>query len=98
MSAPGEVLDATLDAINALSDVDGFGPWREVGPIEWQRICEKHTHATAYIEISTSGDAIEIAHLVADPNPEADRPQFDSGAAADRARDIALDCSLEVTP
>ena len=98
MSAPDEILDSVLDVINEMPNVDGHGAWREVGPLEWQRICEKHTHAVAYIEISTPGDEIEIAHLVADPDPEANKPVFDDGAAADRAREIALDCSLGVTP
>lgn len=86
MSDTAEAVDALLDAINE-HQLDGYGPWREVGPQEWERANGRL--AAAYVEITLPGGDSEAAHLVADP--EDARPVFDPGAAADRARDAAID-------
>ncbi|NKU91719.1 hypothetical protein [Prescottella equi] len=81
-----EALDDLLDALPA---VDGFFPWREVGPEEWQRA--HSTHATAYLEVVSPRGESTAAHLVAPPDYTPNLPQFDDGAAADRAHDAAVD-------
>ncbi|MBM4468196.1 hypothetical protein GS504_24245 [Rhodococcus hoagii] len=79
-----EALDELLEA---LPQLDGFEPWCEVGPEQWQR--SHGSHATAYIEFTGPGSDSTAAHLIALPtNPT---PVFDDGAAADRAHDAAVD-------
>ena len=91
MSNPTEAADALLDAINQ-HEIDGFGPWREVGPEEWARIAPNGTaHATAYLEIVIPGEDSELVHLVADLLP-VETPVFRSDFAdPDRAHDARID-------
>ncbi|NKV19229.1 hypothetical protein GS913_06535 [Rhodococcus hoagii] len=86
MSAP-DALDALDDVLEALPQIDGFEPWRQVGPRE--HTDSFRTHATAYVEITAPGHESAVEHLIALPtNPT---PVFDDGAAADRAHDAAVD-------
>lgn len=94
MSTPTEAADALLDVLNE-HELDGCGPWREVGPEEWSRIAARRDGATAYLEIVAPGTEPEAMHLVADREP-VETPTFDDGAAADRARETALDVELGV--
>lgn len=79
-----EALDELLEA---LPQLDGFEPWREVGPELWQRA--HGSHATAYIEFTGPGSGSTAAHLIALPTNTI--PEFDDGAAADCAHDAAVD-------
>jgi len=84
-----EALDALLDA---LPQIDGFEPWREVGPDEW--FAARATHLTAVLEIVPPNSESTAAHLIARPdNP---RPEFDDGAAADRSHDAVVDRQIGV--
>ncbi|NKU16278.1 hypothetical protein GS928_24890 [Rhodococcus hoagii] len=58
-------------------------------PREWQRA--HSTHATAYLEVVSPRGESTAAHLVAPPDYTPNLPQFDDGAAADRAHDAAVD-------
>ncbi|MFF2026597.1 hypothetical protein [Rhodococcus koreensis] len=90
MSDSSEILDALLDAINDAGQLDGYSVWTEVGPERWTEAGAQGA-ATAYFEIVTPGEELsERAHLIAFPMP-AEKPEFDDGAAADRARDAAVD-------
>lgn len=95
MSDSAEAADAAIDVINE-HQIDGFGPWREVGPEEWTRCAYRHgQHATAYFEINVPGGESEIVHMLADRLVDDARPVFDPGAAADRARDTTIAEQLE---
>lgn len=94
MSDAVEAADAVIDVINE-HQLDGFGPWREVGPEEWMRRGYGQGSATAYFEINVPGGESEIVHMIADRIVDAARPVFDPGAAADRARDTAIAEQLE---
>lgn len=97
MSSPQDAADALLETLKE-NTLDGFEPWREVGPKEWVDHAKNSATATAYLEIvdPREGD-VEMIHAVADRAP-VERPVFDDGAAADRAREIELDRELGVTP
>lgn len=97
MSDATEAADAVIDVINE-HQIDGFGPWREVGPNEWTnkadgRSCE--SYAFAYVEIIATAGEPEQIHMIADRLVDDARPVFDPGAAADRARDTAIAEQLE---
>lgn len=96
MSHAADALDALIDTLNE-HQLDGFGPWRETGPAEWEKAFNEKSCATASFEIVVPRQDPELAFLVADPEATNDRPVFDEGAAADRARDVALDDELGVT-
>lgn len=93
MSDTTEVADAAIDSINE-HQIDGFGPWREVGPNEWTNKADSPDHGSyvfAYIEITAGAGESEQIHMIADRLVDDARPVFDPGAAADRARDAQVD-------
>ncbi|WP_343466309.1 hypothetical protein AAI421_17920 [Rhodococcus aetherivorans] len=94
MSDATEAADAVIGTFDE-HQIDGFGPWREVGPEEWSRHTGPAPAATAYFEINVPGAESEIVHMVADRLVDDARPVFDPGAAADRARDAAIAEQLE---
>ncbi len=95
MSDAVEAADAVIGTFDE-HQLDGFGPWREVGPEEWSRCSSRRgEHATAYFEINVPGAESEIVHMLADRLVDDARPVFDPGAAADRARDKAIAEQLE---
>ncbi|KXF56176.1 hypothetical protein AXA44_02780 [Rhodococcus sp. SC4] len=97
MSDSAELVDSMLDAINEAGQLDGYSVWTEVGPERWAQSGAQGA-ATAYIEIVTPGEKLaECAHLIAFPMPT-EKPVFDDGAAADRARDAQVDRENGVTP
>lgn len=97
MTDAAEVVDALIDTLNE-NRIDGFAEWREVGPQEWSRRSgRRSTAATAYFEIVVPGGDTEAVHAIAERETVVP-PVFDDGAAADRAREIALDRDLGVTP
>ncbi|NKU63763.1 hypothetical protein GS891_11455 [Rhodococcus hoagii] len=63
-----DALDALDDVLEALPQIDGFEPWRQVGPRE--HTDSFRTHATAYVEITAPGHESAVEHLIALPtNP-----------------------------
>ncbi|MBM4592263.1 hypothetical protein LRM64_10175 [Prescottella equi] len=86
MSA-ADIDEALDDLLDALPPVEGFEPWREVGPEEW--FAARRTHLTAALEIVPPNGEPTAAHLIALPTNTI--PVFDDGAAADRAHDAAVD-------
>lgn len=86
MSYP-DIEDALDVALEDFPEVDGFDPWREVGPDEW--LAAHGTHLTASIEFVHPNGGSTAAHLIALPTDTT--PEFDDGAAADRAHDAIVD-------
>ncbi|WP_213573308.1 hypothetical protein [Rhodococcus sp. USK13] len=86
MSAPDEILSDLLDALNDAGQLDGYSVWCETDWGRWTKALDESV-ATARLSIRTPGGASEVAYLIAHPI-ESDP---DDGAAADRARDAAID-------
>lgn len=89
MSAHEEIVQT---AAESLEQLDGFGPWCVISSRRFSALALGHRdeYALVYFEASIGGEW-STQYLAAERLADPDRPVFDPGAAADRAREAAID-------
>ncbi|OZF05219.1 hypothetical protein CH302_00930 [Rhodococcus sp. 15-2388-1-1a] len=93
MSAVAEIVRKLADALGAIESPPNYGPWRVVSADRWEQSAGQGW-ATGYIEIIAPDDGefspAEQLYFAAEPD-KIPAPEFDTGMAADHARDLAID-------